>query len=301
MRTAWIMLSALGVFIVVVAALAADRLGRTIVRPVTALSRAARSLGRGDLDTRVDPTGPTEVAEVGEAFNGLATRLRLLLEAERESVADLSHRLRTPLTALRLQAETLTNRDEAATLLADIDSLERAVSRMIEEARRPENDSAATERTADLAAVVRHRAPFWKVLADEQGRGVAVHTTGGVLEVPIGADELGALVDTLIENVFAHTPAGTGYAIWAGPDGDDKVALVVEDEGPGFAEEGMVRRGASTGGSTGLGLDIVQRAALRTGGDLEIGPRRGGGARVAVRFGRVAPTAPPRTGARSPG
>ncbi|NIS31581.1 MAG: HAMP domain-containing protein, partial [Actinobacteria bacterium] len=130
-RTAWIMLSGLGLFIVVVAALAADRLGRTIVRPVTALSRAARSLGGGDLDTRVDPAGPMEVAEVGEAFNFLAARLRVLLEAERESIADLSHRLRTPLTALRLQAETLTNREEAATLLADIDSLERAVSRMI--------------------------------------------------------------------------------------------------------------------------------------------------------------------------
>ncbi|NIS31580.1 MAG: two-component sensor histidine kinase, partial [Actinobacteria bacterium] len=56
--------------------------------------------------------------------------------------------------------------------------------------------------------------------------------------MPIGADEMGALVDTLIENVFAHTPAGTGYAIWAGPDGDDRVVLVVEDEGPGFPNEG---------------------------------------------------------------
>lgn len=285
--TAWIMLGALGVFIVMVAGLAADRLGRTIVRPVGELSSAARSLGRGDLNTRVVPGGPTEVADVGEAFNFLARRLEALLEAERESVADLSHRLRTPLTALRLQAETLSDPTESSGLLEDIERLERAVDRMIEEARRPSRESATEPLESDLAAVVRHRAPFWKVLADEQGRAVDVHTTGGHLLVPIGSDELGALVDTLIENVFAHTAPGTAYSIWAGPRGGDGVTLVIDDEGPGFPDAGVVARGASAGGSTGLGLDIVQRAAKRTGGDLSIGPRPGGGARVTVRFGGV--------------
>ena len=62
---------------------------------------AALALGGGDLDRRVAPAGPHEIADVGVAFNFLAERLRLLLAGERESVADLSHRLRTPLTALR--------------------------------------------------------------------------------------------------------------------------------------------------------------------------------------------------------
>jgi signal transduction histidine kinase len=283
--TAWLMLGALGVFLVVVAAVAADRLGRNIVRPVAALSEAARSLGQGDLDARVAPGGPREVADVGEAFNFLASRLEALLEAERESVADLSHRLRTPLTALRLQAETLADPDESESLIEDIGRLERAVDRMIEEARRPSRDSAPP--VADLAAAVRHRALFWKVLADEQGRAVDVHTTGGALRVGMSGDELGALVDTLIENVFAHTPPGTDYAIWAGPDTDGGVALIVEDHGPGFPDLGVIARGASSGGSTGLGLDIVQRAAVRSGGGLAVGTRPGGGARITVRFGAV--------------
>ncbi|MGI9610436.1 MAG: HAMP domain-containing protein [Acidimicrobiia bacterium] len=279
---AWQLLAGLGVFLVVVAVAAADRLGRSMVRPVTALSEAARSLGSGDLETRVDPEGPDEIAEVGEAFNFLAGRLDGLLSAERESIADLSHRLRTPLTALRLQAETLHDRDDAASLLADVDRLERAVDRMIEEARMPGRDESGTE--SDIGSVVRHRATFWKVLADEQGRPSTVHTTGGPLIVKISSDELGAVVDTLIENVFAHTPPGTGYSISASPLGE-RAVLVVEDDGPGFDDTHVLERGASGGGSTGLGLDIALRAAQRSGGGLLVVDRPNGGARVEVTFG----------------
>ncbi len=286
--TAWAMLGALGVFLVVIAVIATDRLGRTIVRPVAKLSEAARSLGSGDLDTRVEPAGPPEVAEVGEAFNFLAHRLVGLLSAERESVADLSHRLRTPLTALRLQAETLQDKGEAAALTADIERMGRAVDRMIEEARRPAE--AGGRATADLAAVVRHRATFWKVLADEQGRPTRVDTTGGPMWVGIGADELGAVIDTLIENVFSHTSPGTGYRISVGPS-RGTVQLVIEDDGPGFPDRAVVKRGTSAAGSTGLGLDIARRAATRTGGELVVTNRPEGGARVAVRFGVQTPAA----------
>ncbi len=279
---AWQLLAGLGIFLVLVAVAAADRLGRSMVRPVTALSKAARSLGSGDLETRVEPQGPDEIAEVGEAFNFLAGRLDGLLSAERESIADLSHRLRTPLTALRLQAETLEDREEAESLLADIDRLESAVDRMIEEARAPSRSEMPPE--SDLGGVVRHRATYWKVLADEQDRPVAVHTSGGSLPVRISADDLGAVIDTLIENVFAHTPSGSGYSISAYPVGDTAV-LTVEDNGPGFVGEGALRRGASGGGSTGLGLDIALRAAERSGGGLTVENRSEGGARVEVAFG----------------
>lgn len=280
---AWFMLSGLGVFLIVVAVLAADRLGRSMVTSVTALSRTARALGDGDLSARVEPAGPPEVADVGEAFNFLAGRLGMLLSAARESVADLSHRLRTPLTALRLQAETLSDPTEAAQLRADIDRMERAVDRMIEEARSPEQYNGEVV-GSDLASVVRHRATFWKVLADEQGRPSSVHTAGGELLVGLPPDELGALVDTLIANVFSYTPAGAGYSISAQPGREESAILVVEDEGPGFADADVVGRGMSGSGSTGLGLDIAMRSAERTGGDLRVANRAEGGARVEVTF-----------------
>lgn len=281
---AWGMIGGLGVFLVIVAVVAADRLGRSVVRPVSELAEAALALGGGDLDRRVVPSGPDEIADVGVAFNFLAERLRLLLAEERESVADLSHRLRTPLTALRLQVETLTDQEASRLLLEDIDRMETAVDKLIEEARRPAVERGPEQ--ADLGAVVRHRAAFWKVLADEQDRSVDVHTSGGRLPVAISGQDLGALVDTLLGNVFSHTSPGTGYRIEARPgDGDGQVILVVEDSGTGFEHDSALERGESGGGSTGLGLDIVLRAAQRTGGGLKLGESALGGARVEVTFG----------------
>ncbi len=281
---AWLMLGAVGLFLVIVAVVAADRLGRSVVRPVTELSAAARRLGDGDLDTRVDPAGPAEIAGVGEAFNHLAGRLGSLLEQERESVADLSHRLRTPLTALRLQAETLQDPIESKALLHDIDQVERSVSRLIADARRPSQSDTAQ---CDLGPVTMHRAAFWQVLAEEQGRASTVEIRDEPLVVGLDADELGALVDTLLENVFAHTPNGVAYRVLV--ERDDGVArLVVEDDGPGFPQDrSVLARGASGGGSTGLGLDIVSRAAERCGGGLEVGSRPGGGAHVEATFALV--------------
>jgi signal transduction histidine kinase len=134
--------------------------------------------------------------------------------------------------------------------------------------------------------VVRHRARYWKVLADEQGRRTDVDTPESAQWVGIGTDELGAVIDTLIENVFAHTAPGVGYRIGVEPV-DGGVELVVEDDGAGFPDTAVVRRGASAGGSTGLGLDIARRAAERTGGDLVVANRPEGGARVSVRFGAL--------------
>lgn len=100
--------------------------------------------------------------------------------------------------------------------------------------------------------------------------------------VPVPAHELGALVDVLIENVFAHTPQGTGYQIRVRALGDGRTELVVEDSGSGFDGLGVVGRGESSTGSTGLGLDIVARTAERYGGSFRIGDARAGGALVAV-------------------
>ena len=287
--TAWAMLGALGVFLVVIAVIATDRLGRTIVRPVATLSDAARSLGSGDLDTRVEPAGPPEVAEVGEAFNFLAHRLVGLLNAERESVADLSHRLRTPLTAAPAPGGDAAGPRRGG----GADRRHRAHGPgggPDDRGGPPSGRGRRCNATADLAAVVRHRATFWKVLADEQGRPTRVDTTGGPMWVGIGADELGAVIDTLIENVFSHTSPGTGYRISVGPS-RGTVQLVIEDDGPGFPDRAVVKRGTSAAGSTGLGLDIARRAATRTGGELVVTNRPEGGARVAVRFGVQTPAA----------
>ncbi|OUC75737.1 HAMP domain-containing protein, partial [Streptosporangium minutum] len=101
---AWLVLGLIGLALLTVGIVVADRLARSLIRPVGQVAGVSRRLAGGDLDARVEPAGPPEIRDVGAALNHLAARIRELLAREREAVADLSHRLRTPVTALRLEA-----------------------------------------------------------------------------------------------------------------------------------------------------------------------------------------------------
>ena len=112
---AWLLLAGLGVVLLGVSLLVADRLARSLVRATIDVAAVSHRLARGELDARADPDAPVEVGVVAGALNTLAGRISELLREERETVADLSHRVRTPLTALRLDAEALPRADDAAT------------------------------------------------------------------------------------------------------------------------------------------------------------------------------------------
>ncbi|QFY07162.1 HAMP domain-containing protein [Nonomuraea phyllanthi] len=275
-REAWLALLVLGLALVVLGIVLADRLALRVTRPVDGLARVSHRLAGGDLTARAEPGGPPEVRSVALALNHLAGRIDELLVAERESVADLSHRLRTPLTGLRLDAESLRDPEEAARVQARVDALERAVSAVITEARR----RSAGRDSCDAAAVVGERVRFWSVLAEDQGREVSVSLPGAPLPVAVGAEELAACVDALLGNVFAHTPEGVSMSVRLAPRPHGAV-LAVEDSGPGF-DPALLERGTSGGGSTGLGLDIARRTAESAGGGLTVSTPEGGGARVEV-------------------
>jgi len=93
------------------------------------------------------------------------------------------------------------------------------------------------------------------------------------------------MVDVLIENVFAHTPAGVGYEIEICTRSDGVQTLTITDDGPGFADDTLTQRGHSGAGGTGLGLDIVGRTAARTGGGIRVRTSPRGGAEIEVVFG----------------
>ncbi len=278
----WAILGVLGLTLVGLAALVADRLARSIVAPVQTLSSAAHRMGEGDLDVRVDPSGPPEIVEVGLAFNRLGSRIGNLISQERESVADLSHRLRTPLTALRLDAGSVTDPELSIRLAEDLDELERTVDHVIHEARRQVREGPGV--ITDVAEIVRDRVRFWGALAEDQGRKWSSHVASGSLRTVAPAGDIAAALDALLGNVLAHTPDGAPYALDLRRLGAF-IVLTLEDQGPGFSDSAAIERGASSSGSTGLGLDIVRRTAEASGGDLRISRSGNSGARVIVRFG----------------
>jgi signal transduction histidine kinase len=267
-KRSWVILTLLGTALVLMGMWVADRLGRSMVEPIKELSATANKLGHGDLSVRVDPSGPPEIEEVGVELNRLADRIGRLLQAERESAADLAHRLRTPLTAARLSVDGLEGGPDKERLHADLDELQRTTDFIIREARRPVRRES--EDWCDLAAVVTTRAAFWHPLALEQGRAVDLRVDGVSAPVAIPVQDAEALIDALIENVLSHTPDGTPFLVHI-EAGSDTATLSIEDAGAGFSDGSVVDRGTSSGDSTGLGLDIVRRTVEGAGGTLAIG------------------------------
>ena len=279
---AWLLLAGLGAALLAVSLLVADRLARRLVRATIDLAGVSHRLAGGDLAARADPAAPVEVGVVARALNRLAERIAELLREERETVADLSHRVRTPLTALRLDAEALPHPDDAARIGAGVEAVQRAVTSVIDAARR----RAADDPGCDAAAVVTDRIAFWSVLAEDTERAVRTEIAPGPLPVAVGRPDLEALVDALLGNVFAHTPDGAAFAVRLTPRPAGGAQLLVADAGPGLPPGAdVLRRGASGGGSTGLGLDIARRTAEQAGGALHLGRSATGGLAVTVDLG----------------
>jgi signal transduction histidine kinase len=271
----------LGAGLLLVCVLVADLLARTLTRPLSAVARVSHRLAQGDLSARAVALGPPEIRQVCTGLNLLAARIDGLLAAERELVADLSHRLRTPLTAMRVDAESLRDAEDRGRLTHDVDLLERSVNAIIWEARR----ESRPEGRCDAARVAAERISFWTPLAEEEGRRMDVDMLPASAPVRVTADDLAACLDALLGNVFAHTPEGCGMRIRLAHRPGGGAVLTVADDGPGLPGPQVLERGRSGSGSTGLGLDIVRRVAVRSGGGVTFDRPAPGGAVVTVTLG----------------
>ncbi|WP_317695564.1 HAMP domain-containing sensor histidine kinase [Aeromicrobium sp. REDSEA-S32_B7] len=199
---------------------------------------------------------------------GLAGRIDELLVAERETVADLSHRLRTPVTAVRLDVEALPESPQKRELEDHLDHLERTLTAVIQAARRPQREGAVPR--TDVVAVVQDRFAYWAPLLEDQRRDAVLELPDGAAgwEVRLADADLAAALDALLENAVAHTAEGVPVAVTVSSVGTDTV-VEVRDQGPGVPPSAL-RRGTSDRGSSGLGLDIARSCAEASGGRLEL-------------------------------
>ncbi|MFF5012381.1 ATP-binding protein [Streptomyces sp. NPDC001165] len=286
--TAWAVLAGVGLALIVGSVAVADRLGVRMVRPAQRLVEGAHELGEGKLGARVPEEGPDELRLAAVAFNSMADQVVQLLANERELAADLSHRLRTPLTVLRLNAASLGGGPAAEQTRTAVAQLEREVDTIIRTAReaKPQTAAAGPGAGCDAAEVVRERMEFWSALAEDEGRKWRVAGVERPVRIPVARADLAAALDALLGNVFRHTAEGTAFAVDV-HNGEDAVIVLVSDAGPGIPdpEAAMARgRGSGSAGSTGLGLDIVRRLAEATGGDVRIGSSVLGGTEVRIWF-----------------
>lgn len=297
----WWLLLGIALALVAGSVIVVDRLARGAVTSARNLVHAALAVGGGDLGVRIQPSGPRELAEAGYAFNRMADRLVTSRTDEREMVADLSHRLRTPLTALRLDAEALDPDDTQVGLRLDqeeldrrrgirrirqaIGTLEGEVNQLINTTRQvvAAQVAAAPETgLCDVSEVIRERMVFWSALAGDQNRQYRVVGASTRIPVPVAKAELAAAIDAILGNVFRYTPQGTAFEVSISRR-EGWVAVRIDDAGPGIPDpEKAMRRGQSNQGSTGLGLDIARRAAQAAGGSVSLDRAAMGGASIVM-------------------
>ena len=275
---AWLTAVAIGVGLTVISVIAASMVVRRISGPLREVASVAHQLRSGNLGARAEPTGTDETRELAEALNGLADRITELLAAERAAIGEMAHRLRTPITALRLDAEAVSDPELAARLGDHLTEVQRAVDTIVKEARRGVRDDLVVD--CNATQVVRDRVAFWSALAEDQNRPFHQVLPDEPMRVQMPASDLVDLIDICIDNVFAHTAEGVAFGVTLSKSGDGAV-LVIADQGPGF-QEGGAHGGHEVVGHSGVGLQIVEKVVRSLGGTFRTSPPGLPGATVAV-------------------
>ncbi len=262
---------------------AAWMLARRTVAPLKELENTANDVAGGDLDARAPRSGIVEIENVGIALNRLTGRVQELLREEREYTAELAHQLRTPLTVLSVDVDAVSDPLVRERLEDDLAQVHRMVDEIITTARRSTREGLVAQ--CDAADVVRGRVAFWQVLAEDQERDFTQDIPTEPMPVRLTADDLASAIDILFQNVFLHTPDGTGFTVSVQTRAGF-VEVSVSDSGGGFD---LPEPGRQSVGSTNLGLSIARRLAQASGGDMRISRSASGGAQVVLQLGPPAP------------
>jgi signal transduction histidine kinase len=266
---AWGLMAALGLAVIAAAAGVATWQARRLSRPIETFASAARRLGDGDFTVRTTRSGFSEIDAAGHALDRTAERIGTMVDRERQFSADVSHQLRTPLTALRLELDNaLTTpgvdpRDAIRDAFASMDRMEATIDDLI--ALRRDTDADATP--LDLRAVLAEIEDAWHGPLAEDGRPLRVSAPAGAPPLPVSGAAVRQILAVLVSNAAEH---GSGTVTVVADIGPDSVRVEVSDEGPGLGidPELVLTRRADRTTDRGIGLPLARSLAEAEGGRL---------------------------------
>jgi signal transduction histidine kinase len=296
----WLYVALLSGVAMIAAVLIAIYFARWVSRPLARLDTAARQIADGELSVRARTrSGPPELRRMAATFNMMAGRLETLVHGNRAMLADVSHQLRTPLTALRLRLDLLaadsgpTAADELAGAQLEIARLSRLVDGLLATARA----ESLTEQlqNIDVVTAVTDRVAAWQPVAD--GHGVKLVLDGtengngkdGRPRLALGAGHLEQIMDNLLDNAIeAISDEGGTVTVSVAGSAKGTTVITVADDGPGMTPQersrAFLRFSSGSASGTGLGLAIVQRLVTSNGGTIRLEDSPGGGLTVVLEF-----------------
>ncbi|MEU0898003.1 sensor histidine kinase [Streptomyces massasporeus] len=291
----WGFRAILAVLVLGVAALLGVGVARRLTRPLRQLNDMASKFSDGDLTARSPVTGPPETQTLARTLNQRAERLDTLIAAQRIFVADASHQLRTPLTALRLSLDNIADgtddefvREDVEQATAEVVRMSRLVSGLLVLARAEAKVTAAEP--LPLMDIVRERLAVWRPAADERGVTIALRgSIDGRPSVLASPGHLDQMLDNVLSNALEVSPDGGTITVRVEPRGD-VVGVSVVDEGPGMSDTEKSRafdrfwrgQGLTGKSGSGLGLAVVKQLATDDGGTVTLTDAPGGGLCVTI-------------------
>jgi signal transduction histidine kinase len=301
----WLYLIALAGAALAGAVLIAIYLARWVSRPLARLDAAAGKIADGDLTVRARTAyGPPELRRMAATFNMMAGRLETLVHGHRAMLADASHQLRTPLTALRLRLDLLAT-DASPTTAAELAGAQEEIarlSRIVDGLLATARAEALTEQleTIDVVEAVAERVSAWQPVADGHDVKLIAEVAGdsrrdGAVRRPmvaLGAGHLEQILDNLIDNAIGAIggagSGGGGTVRISSAIGEIGPVLTVADDGPGMTPQersrAFLRYTTGSQNGTGLGLAIVHRLVTANGGSIRLADTPGGGLTVEIEF-----------------
>jgi signal transduction histidine kinase len=268
-------------------------IGTSLARRIERLRAASTRLAAGDLSARAPETGPRELAELGRAFNEMASSIESLFDARRELVAAASHDLRTPIASITAMLEAIEDGlAEGSEYLVPLQEQARRLASLVEdlfELARIDAGSLAHElHTTSLAPLVESCLRGFE--AEANARNVRLERR---LEPAPPArcapEQVERVLLNLLTNALRHTPSDGTVAV-ALAHAEDEVRVSVEDTGEGISAETARRMfdrfwrsdsaRSADGSGAGLGLAIARGLVEAQGGRIWAEARESGGARV---------------------
>jgi signal transduction histidine kinase len=255
---------------------------RRVTAPLAALATAAERLGHDVSAPPLPETGTAETRQAARAFNDMQMRLRNLIDNRTRLLAAISHDLRTPLTLLRLRAETVENAQERDKMLATIAEMDAMIGATLQLAR--DQSAGEPRRQTDLTALLQSVVDHMR----DTGFPVRLQAAKPIIYACQPA-ALKRAVRNLLDNAVRYGKSGTLEIRRA----SQAIEIVIDDEGPGIPQQELTRvlepfyrldesRSRDTGGGVGLGLAIAQAIVQTHGGTLTLSNRPGGGLRVTI-------------------
>jgi signal transduction histidine kinase len=250
---------------------------RRLAEPLLGVADRAARLGAGDFRAVPDRHGIPELDRVSDVLDGSAVALAELVQRERSLVGDVSHQLRSRLTALQLRLDVLashpdpTAREEALAALEQTERLTAVLDELLEAARAAR---AAGAEPQDLRAGLTAVADEWRPALRAAGRTLKLRVPEGLL-ARVTPARIREAVGALVDNAIQHG-AGT-VTLSARAAAENSLVIEVADAGVGVPEElvpHVFDRGVSVGSSTGLGLALARALIEADGGRLELSRAR---------------------------